>query len=415
MSSPFIGQPGEAMPRPGVGAASGGGAPGVAVVVVDADQATRSRLAMQLGQGATPFPSLNDLASRLTGQPVVMVLGPSFGDDDHLEPAEQLMAARREVGAIMLVHDLTTPLLQKALRAGVKDVLEISSDTPVLVDAVRRTTATLQVTAPASTSGPTVDFDEDGQTGRVLTVFSTKGGSGKSVVASNMAVSLAKRAKERGDKPVVLLDADLQFGDVAVMLKLSPEHTIVQAVSSLDRLDASMLSNLITEHGPSGLLVLPAPLEPAFADQIGADDVVRIVEVLRSFTSHVVIDTPAYFNDVVLALIETSDDVVLVAGMDIPNIKNVKIGLQTLKLLGTPIEKLCLVLNRSNTKVRLDISEVERTLGLQARGRIASDVAVPLSVNKGAAVVLDAPKSAAARSLEELTDLFVPRAARKKR
>ena len=242
-------------------------------------------------------------------------------------------------------------------------------------------------------------------------VFSTKGGSGKSVIASNLAVLLA----ERSDKPVVLIDADLQFGDVAVMLKLAPQHTIVDAVSALDRLDAQLLKQLLTAHDPEGLLVLPAPLEPAFADQIGADEMVRIVETLRSFAGYVVIDTPAYFNDVVLGLIEVSDDVLLVAGMDIPNIKNVKIGLQTLRLLNTPMEKLRLILNRANSKVRLDVSEVERTLGVQADALIPSDIVVPQSVNRGEPVVSAAPKSNVSKAFEQLADLFIPATAKKRR
>ena len=209
---------------------------------------------------------------------------------------------------------------------------------------------------------------------------------------------------------VVFVDADLQFGDVAVMLKLAPQHTIVDAVGAIDRLDPGLLQGFLVSHEPSGLLVLPAPLEPAFADQIGGPEMVRIVEILRSFCSHVVIDTPAYFNDVVLNLIEVSDDVLLVAGMDIPNIKNVKIGLQTLRLLNTPMSKLHLILNRANSKVKLEVGEVERTLGIKAEALIPSDVVVPQSVNKGMPVVLDAPKSAIAKSLEQLADSFLPAA-----
>ena len=122
--------------------------------------------------------------------------------------------------------------------------------------------------------------------------------------------------------------------------------------------------------------------------------------MLRTFCSFVIIDTPAYFNDVVLGLIEVSDDVLLVAGMDIPNIKNVKIGLQTLRLLNTPMEKLRLVLNRANSKVKLDVGEVERTLGIQAQSLIPSDVVVPQSVNKGEPVVLSAPKSGVTQAIE---------------
>src|SRR4030095_7365244 len=96
-----------------------------------------------------------------------------------------------------------------------------------------------------------------GELGKVLTVFSTKGGAGKSVVASNLAVLLARRT----DRPVVLVDADLQFGDVAVMLQLPPPHTVVDAVAAMQRLDAQLLQSLLVRHEPSGLWVLPAPLE----------------------------------------------------------------------------------------------------------------------------------------------------------
>lgn len=397
------------MPRPGMGGATGGGRPQVAVAVVDGDQAIRSRLAMQLGQGATPFPSVNDLAPRLSGQPVVVVLGPSYAGAAELGSVEQLLTARREVGAIMATNELTTDLLQRALRAGIKDVLQLPVESTALAETVARVANTLAVSAPVSTPTAGGAVEADGELGRVITVFSTKGGAGKSVIATNLAVVLAQRSP----KPVVLIDADLQFGDIAVMLKLSPQHTIVDAVSALDRLDAQLLQSLLIEHPPSKLLVLPAPLEPAFADQIGAAEMVRIVEILRTFCSFVVVDTPAYFNDVVLGLIEVSDDVLLVAGMDIPNIKNVKIGLQTLRLLNTPMEKLRLILNRANSKVKLDVGEVERTLGVQAEALIPSDVVVPQAVNKGEAVVLNAPKSGVSKSLEQLADLFLPSRKRK--
>lgn len=409
MTAPFSGQPGEGMPQPGAGTISGGGAPQVIVAVVDTDQATRARLGMQLGQGAYPFGSIDELIQRLTGQPVVVVLGPSFADPTALGAAESLLAARREVGAIMVTTELTTELLQRALRAGVKDVLQAPVETAELTAAVQRVASTLVATAPAAPVP--VHGAADGELGRVITVFSTKGGAGKSVIASNLAVILAQRSA----RPVVLVDADLQFGDVAVMLKVPTQHTIVDAVSALDRLDVSLMQSLLVEHDASGLLVLPAPLEPAFADQIGASEMVRIVEILRQFCAFVVIDTPAYFNDVVLGLIEASDDVLLVAGMDIPNIKNVKIGLQTLHLLNTPMEKVKLILNRANSKVKLDVGEVERTLGVKAEALVPSDVVVPQAVNKAEPVALAAPKSGVTKSLEQLADLFLPAEARKKR
>jgi pilus assembly protein CpaE len=236
--------------------------------------------------------------------------------------------------------------------------------------------------------------------GRVVTVSSTKGGSGKTVVATNLATALARRSA----RPVVLVDADLQFGDVAVMLRLNAAHTIIDAIPAIDRLDAQFLRSLLVRHEPSGLHVLAAPLDPALADRVSGSEMHRILEVLRSFCGHVVVDTPAQFNDVVIALIEHSDDVLMVAGLDIPNIKNTKLGLQTLRLLQVGDEKITLLLNRADSKVQLDVGEVERTLGLRAGCLIPSDIVVPQSVNKGIPVVLDAPRSDVARALEGLAE-----------
>jgi pilus assembly protein CpaE len=409
VTSPFPGSSGDG-PSDLRASAQRGGAPRVSVAVVDDDQPTRSRMAMQLGEGAAAFASVGELSASLTGAPVVAILGPTVAAAPDLGVVQQFLAAHREVGAIMVTDELSTETLQRALRAGVKDVLQAPVESGQYDEAIGRVASTLAPSAPAA---PLVLDAHEGseELGRVIMVFSTKGGSGKSVIASNLAVLLA----ERSDRPVVLVDADLQFGDVAVMLKLTPKHTIVDAVGSLDRLDESLMRDLLAEHDPEGLMVLPAPLEPAFADQIGAAEMVRIVETLRGVAGHVVIDTPAYFNDVVLGLIELSDDVLLVAGMDIPNIKNVKIGLQTLRLLNTPMDKLRLILNRANSKVRLDASEVERTLGVKADALIPSDIVVPQAVNRGEPVVTMAPKSSVAKAFGELADLFLPVPAKKRR
>ena len=385
--------------------------PNVPMLVVEADPAVRSRLVMQLGEHAIPLETMQGVEERYGAAPFVLILGPSCSRGSDLGGAESLLGRRSDIGAILIAEDLSTDLFQRAMRSGVRDVLGSPVDTGQLNEAVSRIGQTLVAGGrPAAIGGSGLDAD-GGDLGRVITVFSTKGGAGKSVMATNLGVLLAQRA----EGTVALVDADLQFGDIAVMLKLAPQHTIVDAVGSFDRLDVGFLETLLSTHPQSGLKVLPAPLEPAFADQIGADQMVKIVRLLRTFCDFVVIDTPAYFNEVVLGLIEESDDVVLVAGMDIPNIKNVKIGLQTLRLLNTPMEKLMLVLNRSNSKVKLDIGEVERTLQVKADALIPSDVLVPQSVNKGVPVVLHAPKSPVARSIQQMAELFIPATAEAKR
>ena len=355
----------------------------------------------QLTGPAESLASVQELAWSTDGGPLVLLLGPSFASTAGIGQILPFLTDHPEVAAILVTDELSTELLHVALRSGVKDVLAAPVTIDQLTAAVARVSETLG--SASLVRDQTSDAVESDQ-GKVLTVFSTKGGAGKSVLAVNLATVLARRS----DKPVVLVDADLQFGDIAVMLSLAPHHTIVDAVGSLDRLDAELLQQYLLRHQPSGLLILPAPLEPSFAEQITAEEIMQIVAILRTFCSFVAIDTPAYFNEVVLAIIEDSDEILLMAGLDIPNIKNVKIGLQTLRLLNLPLEKVHLVLNRANSKVKLDVSEVEKTLQIKAEGLIPSDVVVPQSVNKGTPVVIDAPRSGVAKSIEQIASMFLP-------
>ena len=371
------------------------------LAVVDPDPKLRTRLALQLGEDAdvVTYSEVAALAEyQPPGRPMVVVFGPGLADSQGLADIERFTRARPDAGAILVAAELSTNLLQQALRSGVRDVLGAPTEATSLTESVERVAQTLTMvpTVPGSA-------DDASSLGRIITVSSTKGGSGTSVVATNLATALARRSS----RPVVLVDADLQFGDVAVMMRLVTPHTLVDAVSAQGRLDAQYLQSLLVRHEPSGLLVLPAPLEPSFAERVTASDITRIVELLQSFCAYVVIDTPAQYNDVVIALIEQADDVVMVAGLDIPSIKNTKLGLQTLRLLEVSEEKIHLLVNRADSKVQLDITEVERTLGLRAGSSVPSDIVVPQSVNKGVPVVLDAPRSEVARAFELLADRFI--------
>ena len=396
---------------------------GVSLAVVDADQAVRDYLAGQFEGSVDTAGSLVEIETRLGLSSIVVVLGPSCVEPDDLAIVEQWTRVHPHVGTVLITAELSTELLKQALRVGVKDVLSAPIDQGQLVESVGRVADGLASGAVPVTGGGHSDAPpapgEEGELGQVLTVFSTKGGSGKSVTATNLGVVLAQQS----DRPVVLIDGHLQFGDVAVMLKLQPQHTVFDAVSQIDGPDAaSMVEQLMTVHEPSGLLVLPAPVEPTFADQVSGPQMARLVEIVRSFAGHVIIDLPAIFNEVVLSIVEVSDDVILVAGLDIPNIKNVKIGLSTLSLLSVPTEKLHLVLNRADSKVKLDVGEVEKTLRVAAVAHVPSDIVVPISVNKGSPVVLSAPKSGVARAFEQLASRFldgssasaVPRQGRRK-
>ncbi|MFV0258947.1 MAG: CpaE family protein [Acidimicrobiales bacterium] len=378
---------------------------GGAVAVVDADQAVREYLSSLIDGRVDTGGSLAEIETRLGSAPIVIVLGPSCTSEPDLATVQRWARTRPNVGTILVTPELSTDLLRQAMRVGIRDVLSAPIDQGQLLETIARVAEDVSGALPAGTPPPPVG--EAMGNGRILSVFSTKGGSGKSVTATNVGVVLAQHS----DAPVALIDGHLQFGDVAVMLKLQPEYTVIDALSQLDKLDPGMLRQLMTVHEPSGLLVLPAPMEPAFADQVSGEQMVKLVEMIRSFAGHIVIDLPAIFNEVVLSLLEVSDDVLLVAGLDIPNIKNVKIGLATLEMLGVPPDKLHLVLNRADSKVKLDVAEVERTLKVAAMAHVPSDVVVPISVNKGSPVVLSASKTAVARAFEQLAMAFIERPA----
>jgi pilus assembly protein CpaE len=401
----------------------------VAVAVVEPDDHQRDRLVTMLGSSVSAFAHLEELVARLSGGiGVVVVLGPSCADEATLAMSARVSAQYPNVASVLVTDELTTALLQQALRAGVRDVVTVGNDPAVLAQSVQRVALTFdQVAAPAAAAAPVTPVQaaapaqpespapatepEEPLDCKVITVFSTKGGSGKSVLATSLAVALARST----DKPVCLVDADLQFGDVAVMLKLAPRHTTADVLPVIDRLDAPLLDSLLVTHEPTGLKVLPAPLEPAYADQISSAHLTKIIDVLRTFCAYVVVDTPSYFNDVVLGAVEASDKVVLLSGLDVPNIKNLKIGLQTLRLLETPEDKLLLALNRADSKVKLDVGEVERTLQFKASCLIPSDVVVPQSINKGETVITFAPKSGVAKAITQLAESFMPATQRPKK
>ena len=166
------------------------------------------------------------------------------------------------------------------------------------------------------------------------------------------------------------------------------------------------MQSFLTEHEASTLRVLCAPVEPAAGERITAEEMIGMVRLLRTMHDYVIIDMPPHFDDVVLALLEEADEVLLIASLDIPSIKNLKVGIQTLDLLSVAGQKLRLVMNRANARVHLDISDVEQALGVPADFRIPSDIAIPQAVNRGVPVVLDKPRSPAALALRSLADRY---------
>lgn len=365
------------------------------VAVVEPDDSRRRRLAVELAD-ASQYRAVDELVQGMRlGRPIVVVFGPSFVSPTGFQQVHRLTGVRPEIGAVFAVEELSTDVLQQALRAGARDAVVIGGEA-ALHQSVDRV-GELLAGSPPRVQTPAA---RAANPGRLVVVFSTKGGVGKTCIAINVAVAMAKRCPD----PVVLVDGDVRFGDVSVMLGLPPHHTVLDAAAAAQYGDMELVQTLPARH-ESGLLVLPAPIEPIPADAILPGEMVNICSALQEVAAHVVVDLPADFTDYVLALIEAADEVLIVGSMDIPSIKNLKIGMQDLNALAGP--KLRLVLNHANARVKLDVKEIERVLGLGANFPVPDDLSVPMSVNAGVPVVLSEPKAPVSRALERIAETLL--------
>jgi len=345
--------------------------------------------------GADRVASITDLEVA-PDRPIVIVLGPGSSGIPGLTALTELTAQHPLLAAVAVLDHLTTDGMQAALRAGARDVVALDAGGDAVSSAVARVADQLVQAAPGVV-GRTDATAARSAPGRIVAVFSPKGGVGKTVVATNVAAAMARRSTEA----IALVDADLQYGDVAVVLGLPPEHSIVDAAGVAAADDPGSLRDLMVRDR-SGLLVLPAPREPMMGVALGPEDVHDVCGGLQQVAAVSVVDVPSVFDDATFAILEAADDILLVASMDIPSIKNLKVGMQAYDLAGLVGPKLRLVLNRANAQVKLDPREVERVLGIPVEFPVPYDLAVPVAVNAGQPVVVHAPRSAAARAFDHV-------------
>lgn len=329
---------------------------------------------------------------------VLLVVGPDIDQDAALELAEQLRVERPEVGVVLMRRRLDVTVLAHSLRAGVREVVN-ADDHGSLSDACRRS-------AEVSRRMLGVAGATSSREARVVTVFSAKGGCGKTTVATNLAAALASG----GRSSVCLLDLDLAFGDVAIALQLVPARTVIDAVAMSGSIDEQGVASLVTPHS-AGLDAICAPLEPGEAERVPASTVVELLRVLKRMYDYVVIDTPPAFTEHVLASFDVSDVYVLLATLDIPALKNLRLTLDMLDMLGYPREGWQVVLNRSDSRVGLSVDDVVRTLRVPLATQVPSSRAVSASINKGVPIVLDEPRHPVSGALRDLAERHVRAAA----
>ena len=308
-------------------------------------------------------------------------------------PANEVAAIREQTRApiVIVASGSASGILEDALDADVSDVLLL----PQLVENV------LFVVKKASHAKRAVPTVSRAQLGRVITVFSPKGGTGKTVTASNLGASLAKQGRK-----TLLLDLDLQFGDAAIVMGIEPEKTVYDLVVAPGELDYEKLAGYITKH-PCGLDVLPAPLRPEDAELVTESKITRLLEVARETYDAIVVDTSPFFHGPMLATLDRTDELLVLCGLDVPTLKNVRLALQTLELLAFPTSRIRFVLNRANTKAGLSKREVETALKVTIDTEVPSDRAVPISVNQGSPAVLGHPNCDFSRALNALAKTLI--------
>jgi pilus assembly protein CpaE len=298
---------------------------------------------------------------------------------------------RRSRPVIVMGYGSPNGFVNRVFQAGADDVLVL----PLGVDDVR---FALEKAIARKTGGSGV---APGSQGQLVCILGPKGGTGKTLVATSLAVALAETGKH-----VALVDLDLQFGDVGLCMGLRPERTIYDLVRAGGSLDEEKMSDFLVTHH-SGVEVLMAPSRPDHAGAISIEFLRDAYGVLRRMVDYVIVDTPPGFTPEVIATIDIAGSICMVGMLDALSLKNTKLGLETLDLMGVPRENIKLVLNRARTRVGISDDDVVAITDRTPDVFIPSDRDIPRSVNEGTPIVLSKPQSEAADALRQLATSLV--------
>jgi len=363
-------------------------------ILWDSDAGAPERLSFALGATLVRVDTAAAVNRALTesADERLIVIGPDVPMQSACDLAEQCRVERPDLGVLLLRRRLDVTVLAQALRSGVREVLA-ADDLTGLADAARRSRELSQrVTGHNPVSS---------REGKVVTVFSAKGGVGKTTFSTNLGAYLATTGAR-----VLVVDLDLAFGDVGISLQMLPQNSIADLIGMAGHVDEEGLGSIITKH-ESGLEVACAPAEPSDADRVPGTLVSEALRVARRSYDYVVVDTPPAFTEHVLAAFDNSDTLILIATLDIPAIKNLRLTLDTLDLLGNPKESRVVVLNRSDAKVGLRPEDVVTAIKMDIAVNVPTSSAVPASVNRGVPIVLDEPKHPVSAALRQLADSHI--------
>jgi len=335
-----------------------------------------------------------------TGEPIdVLVLSHEVKEPDAFGLAE-FVGRSAPMTAIVMVRDRPlNGLLPAAMRAGIRDVVNLSQGTGELREAVERAivwSANLRQVQGEVAARPA-------QRGTVISVFSSKGGTGKTFLATNLATAIA----EVSGKDTAVADLDVDMGDVFSYFGLEPNKQLEDLIVLGEGADRETVFANATRLGEHlyGFGAIPDPtMQPPGGEAIG-----KYLRVLRGNFSYVLVDASADYTDLALACFDLSDVICLVTGLDVVGVKHLSKAMETLLTIGLPRDRFRIVLNRADSKVGLDAGDVERVMKIQVDTMIPSSRLVPTSLNKGRPVYLEEPSSDVSKSIRQLAMRFAER------
>jgi pilus assembly protein CpaE len=345
---------------------------------------------------ATPVRVMTLAEATEQGPDVVEQLGVDLmiiGSAAYSEPALRIIAsvAARHPDCPIAVLYAGTPngFMESAFEAGADDLIRLPQRTDDLAFALEKIIAKRRSPSEATANA------------RMVAVLGPKGGTGKTLITCNLAVAFALKGLR-----TVVVDMDLQFGDVGLALGLRPGQTIYDLAISAGSLDGDKVDNFLVEH-PSGARVLLAPSRPDQAAAIEVPFLRKLFDILRSGYDVVIVDTSPAFTAEVIATIDSATDLLIIGMLDALSLKDTKIGLETLAQMGYQPNEVRFVLNRADSSVGIAHEDVEQLLGRRADIFVPSDRAIPRAITEGRTIIEAEPRSGAAQALSALADLYL--------
>lgn len=339
-------------------------------------------------------------------QPDIILMDINMPDLDGISATERIKQNMPGVSVIMMSVQGEQDYLRRAMRAGASEFLVKPFSGDELISSIRhvynsevsrrRFAPTQNYTASGS---PSADGGAQEELGKIISIFSPKGGVGRSVIITNLAVAIKQISKKR----VALVDGSLFFGDVSMMMDVRPTKTIGDLQGRVDQLDAQLLDDVMMTHS-SQVKVLLAPPKPDQAELIQAEEITRILNELRRNFDYVFVDTfPSLKDETQLAILDASDTILTVMTLEMPAIKDIRLFLEVAEILEYPREKIVLILNRVDAKHGLKIESIESTIQHPIAASIpSSGIPVTLSINQGTPLYMDDPNNPFSKGIDAL-------------